>query len=64
MLCDLRGGRAGMSPAKVKCGTKEVGVVAALVMAGGYVDDIDFGEACMYTGAGENDGLHTGLQVT
>ena len=53
-----------MSPAKVKCGTKEVGVVAALVMAGGYVDDIDFGEACMYTGAGENDGLHTGLQVT
>ena len=53
----------GMSPGRVFNGKKSTGVIAAIVMSGGYVDDIDFGEACMYTGAGENDTLHGKLQI-
>lgn len=36
---------------------------AAIVLSGGYEDDLDFGEEIIYTGSGGNDG-NTGKQVT
>jgi len=41
----------------------KVSVVAAISIAGGYTDDQDYGDICMYTGAGANDGKHTKEQI-